>query len=101
MVMEQSVLMGSPNGRYLKSFVEVERSAPWSVVLMGRSLMILVGIAGALPAWDVFRFRDGVEAGELIWLRLGPRCRARREDGYSARLRSGVKYRGMLDYMMN
>jgi hypothetical protein len=32
---------------------------------------IMVGrIAGALPAWDVFRFRDEVETGELIWLRL-------------------------------
>jgi hypothetical protein len=62
MVMEQSVLWASPEGRYLKTFVEVERSAPWSVVLMGRSLMILVRIAGGLPAWDVFRFRDEVEA---------------------------------------
>jgi hypothetical protein len=27
-------------------------------------------IAGALPAWDVFRFGDLVKAGEIIWVRL-------------------------------
>jgi hypothetical protein len=36
----------------------------------GRGLMILRGIAGALPASDVFRFGDFVKTGDLIWLRL-------------------------------
>jgi hypothetical protein len=27
-------------------------------------------IAGAVTAWDIFRFGDFVEAGELIWVRL-------------------------------
>jgi hypothetical protein len=43
---------------------------PWTDGRWGRGLMILRGIAGALPAGDVFRFGDKIKAGEMIWVRL-------------------------------
>jgi hypothetical protein len=43
---------------------------PWADGRWGGWLIILRGIAGALPASDVFRFGNFVKTGELIWVRL-------------------------------